>query len=189
MTTSTQEPTINGINLESLERTIAAIKEDPATGKTGWSVASRWQGGTRTDHRVDGFILGGEEIIRQFQIKIDEPAELCGTNQFANPQEYLLAATNACMMVGYSTVAALMGVELTKMEIETSGEIDLRGFLDIDQTVAPGYEQLRFTVRLSGHGTQAQFQQIHETVQRTSPNFYNISRPINVSSELIVEER
>ena len=55
----------------------------------------------------------GKKIGRHFVISIDEPLELCGTNQYPNPQEYLLAATNACMIVGYVAVAALMGVKLT----------------------------------------------------------------------------
>lgn len=121
------------------------------------TVKSRWEGGTRTDHGVD---IGGQKVDRQFQIQIDEPCELCGTNQYANPQEYLLAATNACMMVGYATVAAVMGVKLSKLELEITGDIDLRGFLDIDASVARGYERLHYTVRLAGDGTPEQFEKM-----------------------------
>ena len=110
---------------------------------------------------------------------------MCGTNQFANPQEYLLAATNACMMVGYATVAAVMGVTLTKLELEITGDIDLRGFLDIDPGVARGYERLHYRVHIAGDGTQQQFEKMHEVVQRTSPNYYNISQPIELTSELM----
>ena len=131
--------------------------------------------------------IGGQEIARQFQIQIDEPNELCGTNQFANPQEYLLAATNACMMVGYSAVAALMGITLTKLELEITGDIDLRGFLGVDPNTAPGYELLHYDVRISGDGTREQFRQLHETVQRTSPNYHNMSRPIEVTCDLVID--
>jgi len=91
------------------------------------------------------------------------------------------------MMVGYATVAAVMGVKLTKLELEISGDIDLRGFLDIDRSVAPGYQRLHYRARLAGDGTPEQFQKMHEVVQRTSPNYYNISQPIELTSELIVE--
>ena len=188
MTTHAQEmTTVNGINVQALRQAMAAIEADPDAGQTRWKVTSRWQGGTRTDHVVDGVDIGGQKVDRQFQIQIDEPCELCGTNQFANPQEYLLAATNACMMVGYATVAAVMGVKLTKLELEITGDIDLRGFLDIDRSVAPGYERLHYTVRMSGDGTQEQFEKMHELVQRTSPNYYNMSNPIEMTSELVVE--
>lgn len=187
MTTQTRYKTLNGIDVAALKQSIANIEANPAAGQTHWTVRSRWEGGTRTDHFVDGFDIGGQQVNRQFQIQIDEPCQLCGTNQFANPQEYLLAATNACMMVGYATVAAVMGVKLTKLELEITGDIDLRGYLDIDATVARGYERLHYTVRIAGDGTQEQFEKMHEVVQRTSPNYYNIANPIELTSELVVE--
>jgi len=188
MSTAQQAPTVvNNIDVTALKEAIAAVQANPDAGQTSWKVCSRWQGGTRTDHFVEGVRIGGQTIQRQFEIPIDEPCELGGTNQYANPQEYLLAATNACMMVGYATVAAVMGVELTKLEVEITGDIDLRGFLDIDRTVPPGYRRLHYTVRIAGNGTAEQFRKIHEVVQRTSPNYYNISRPVPLAGELIVE--
>ncbi len=187
MTTQATYETINGIDVGTLKRAIEDIRDNPDAGQTHWTVKSRWDGGTRTDHFVDSFSIGGQEVARQFQIQIDEPCELGGSNQNANPQEYLLAATNACMMVGYSMVAAVMGVKLSKLELEITGDIDLRGFLDIDPSVARGYERLHYTVRIGGDGTQEQFEKIHEVVQRTSPNYYNISHPIELTSDLIVE--
>jgi uncharacterized OsmC-like protein len=187
MATNVQEVSIvNGINVPALQQAIAQIEADLKAGKTCWKVNSRWRGGTRSDHQVDGFEIGGQTVQRQFQIQIDEPLELCGTNQFANPQEYLLAATNACMMVGYAAVAALMGVTLTELELEISGDIDLRGFLDLDGDVPPGYGKLHYTVRIAGEGTREQFEKIHQTVQRTSPNYYNISHPVELTSDLVV---
>jgi uncharacterized OsmC-like protein len=186
MTTPTSPALLNSIDVASLKATIAHIEANPAAGQTRWTVKSRWQGGTRTDHCVDGFDLGGQKVERRFEMQIDEPCQLCGTNQYANPQEYLLAATNACMMVGYATVAAVMGVTLTKLELEISGDIDLRGFLDIDATVARGYEQIHYTVQIAGDGTHAQFEKMHEVVQRTSPNYYNMSQPIRLTSALVI---
>lgn len=37
-----------------------------------------------------------------------------------------------------------------------------------------------------GEGTDAQFEKMHEVVQRTSPNYYNISHPIKLTSELVI---
>jgi uncharacterized OsmC-like protein len=187
MNTLTQPELINGIDVESLKLSIANIRANPDAGQTQWKVRSRWEGGTRTDHFVDGFDIGGQRVDRKFQIRIDEPCELGGSNHFANPQEYLLAATNACMLVGYATVAAVMGVQLTKLELEISGDIDLRGFLDIDRTVANGYERLHYTVRIAGDGTREQFQKMHEVVQRTSPNYYNISHPVELIGEIVID--
>ena len=94
---------------------------------------------------------------RRFSIDIDEPCELGGTNHFANPQEHLLSALNACMMVGYVAQCAVHGITLESLKIETDGEIDLRGFLGIDPAVPAGYQNLSYTVRIKGSGTKEEF--------------------------------
>ena len=110
-----------------------------------------------------------------------------GSNRFPNPQEYLLAALNARMMVGYVAQCAVRGIDLQSLEIETEGEIDLRGFLGIDPAVMPGYEKLRTMVRIKGSATPEEFAEIHQAVLATSPNFHNVSRPVALSPTLVVE--
>jgi len=78
------------------------------------------------------------------------------------------------------------GIMIESLEIETDGEIDLRGFLGIDPSVPPGYENLRYTVRIKGSGSREEFAEIHEAVMKTSPNFYNVSRPVALKPTLIV---
>jgi uncharacterized OsmC-like protein len=183
----TAAPTLNGINTEALLGAIEAITKDPAKGKTHWEVTSHWRGGTRSDTRVTRCVISGEEIAKDFTIKVDEPLQLCGTNQYANPQEHLLAALNACMIVGYSAGCAHEGIELEELRIDTEGDIDLRGFLGLDPTVKPGYDQLRYTVHIKGRGTPEQFEKIHRTVMATSPNYFSLSNAVPLKSRLVVK--
>jgi len=184
----TTEPTIvNGMNLDDLFALIGGVKGNAARGKTSWHVTTTWQGQTRSRAQIEGFGIGGERVSRRFSIDIDEPCELGGTNQFANPQEHLLAALNACMTVGYVAQCAVRGITLESLEIETDGDIDLRGFLGIDPTVPPGYENLSCTVHIKGSGTKEEFAEIHEAVMATSPNFYNLSRPVVLKPTLVVD--
>ena len=62
-----------------------------------------------------------------------------------------------------------------------------RGFLGVDPAVPQGYESLNYVVRIKGSGTNEEFAQIHEAVMATSPNFYNVSRPVALKPTLIVE--
>jgi uncharacterized OsmC-like protein len=161
--TKTAEPTvINGINVDDLFGLIQSVKQDAAKGQTNWRVTTTWQGQTRSCTQVEDFRIGGERVPRRFSIDIDEPCELGGTNRFANPQEHLIAALNACMTVGYVAQCAVRGITLESLEIETGGEIDLRGFLGIDSAVPPGYEHLSYIVRIKGSGTDEEFAAIHE---------------------------
>jgi uncharacterized OsmC-like protein len=186
--TKTTRPTVvNGINVDDLYALIDGVKRDAAKGKTNWRVTTSWQGQARSRAQVDSFEIGGERVPRRFSIDIDEPCELGGTNQFANPQEHLIAALNACMMVGYVAQCAVRGIIIESLEIETDGEIDLRGFLGIDPAMPPGYENLDYIVRIKGSGTKEDFAEIHEAVMATSPNFYNMSRPVVLKPTLVVE--
>jgi uncharacterized OsmC-like protein len=184
----TAEPNVvNGINVDALFALIDGVRRDAAKGKTTWRVTTAWQGQTRSRTQVEGFEIGGEQVPRRFSIDIDEPCELGGSNRFANPQEHLLAALNACMTVGYVAQCAVRGITLESLEIETDGEIDLRGFLGIDPAVASGYENLRYIVRIRGSGTKEEFAEIHNAVMATSPNFHNMSRPVALKPTLVVE--
>ncbi len=160
---------VNGINIDDLFALIDCVKRDRNKAKTNWHVTTTtWRGQTRSRAQVEGFGIGGEQVPRRFSIDIDEPCELGGTNQFANPQEHLLAALNACITVGYVAQCAVRGITLESLQIETDGEIDLRGFLGIDPAVPPGYEDLRYTIRVKGSGTKEQFAEIHDAVMATA---------------------
>src|SRR5205085_775230 len=82
---------------------------DTSKAKTSWRVATTWQGQARSRAEVTGFRIGGEDVARRFTFDIDEPYELGGSNRFANPQEHLIAALNACMTVGYVAQCAVRG--------------------------------------------------------------------------------
>jgi uncharacterized OsmC-like protein len=186
-TKTAQPKVVNGINVDDLFALIDGVRQDAAKAKTTWRVTTSWQGQTRSRAQVEGFGIGGEQVPRRFSIDIDEPCELGGSNRFANPQEHLLAALNACMMVGYVAQCAVHGITLESLQIETDGDIDLRGFLGIDPTVRPGYENLSYVVRIKGSGTREQFAEIHKAVMATSPNFHNVSRPVTLKPTLVVE--
>jgi len=135
---------------------------------------------------VNEYSIGGQRVAKDFTIRVDEPLEIGGSNQYANPQEYLLAALNACMIVGYTALCAAEGIELSSLRIETEGEIDLRGFFGISDEVKPGYEELSYTVHIRGSGTPEQFEKIHRTVVATSPNYYNLRNSVPLKSRLVV---
>jgi uncharacterized OsmC-like protein len=187
VTQMTKANVVNGIDADHIMQIVEGVVADPATAATSWRVATRWQGQTHSRSQVEGFDLAGKHVARPFTIDIDEPLELGGSNRYANPQEHLIAALNACMTVGYVAQCALRGIALQSLEIETTGDIDLRGFLGLDAAVANGYEALSTTVWIKGDATPAQFEEVHAAVLATSPNFYNIAKPIEIRPALIVE--
>ena len=182
------KPPVNGLDLQALDETIEAITQDPTCGLVSFRVRTDWKGQTRSESTVEGYRLGGQDIARSFTITADEPVELLGTNSAPNPQELLMSAVNACMMVGYVAQAAVRGIALTRCTIETDGELDLRGFLGLDNDVPAGYRRIDYTVTLAGDGSAADYEEIHRAVMATSPNYFNLARPVEMRGVLAVAD-
>lgn len=177
---------VNGIDTQALRGAIEAISQDSAKGMTRWQATTHWTGGARSETRITTGVIGGQQLVKDFRIHVDEPLELCGTNQHPNPQETLFAGLNACMMMGYVACCALEGIKLDELRIETEGDIDLRGFLGISPTVKPGYDHIRYTVFIKGDATPEQFEKVHRTVMATSPNYFNLANAVPLKSRLII---
>jgi uncharacterized OsmC-like protein len=180
-----QKSIVNDIDLDRLQGLVVDAMINPALA---FEVTTRWEGQFRSASRAGPIRLGnGELIVRDHVIRADEPEEILGSDEAPSPQELLFAALNACMTVGYVAGAAKRGINLSKLEIETSGTLDLRGFFALADTVPPGYPALRYVVRIAGDGTAEQFAEIHAEVQATSPNYDNLARAIRMDARLEVE--
>jgi uncharacterized OsmC-like protein len=180
--------TVNGIDVPALKSFVDAVKSDPVMGMTTFNVTTEWKGRTRSASTVSHYSLGGKRIARRFEIEADEPPELLGENAAPNPQELLLSALNACMVVGHAANAAALGIELTSLEIETEGTLDLRGFLGLDGGVKPGYEAVCCTIRIKSPASRQQLEALHELALKTSPNFSNLATPIQMTANLVVDK-
>lgn len=73
--------------------------------------------------------------VRQFELFIDEPEQLGGTDTAPNPVEMLLAAYSGCLNVMCFVVAKEMGFELRGVKME------LEGTLNPDRLYGKSFEQ------------------------------------------------
>lgn len=175
---------INGIDLDKLNKLVAATKNDPANGLATFRVATTWTGAASSETRADDWELGGQRKARGFSFRSDEPAELCGGATAPNPQELLMGSINACMMATFVAVCAMRGIELDTLEFRMEGTLDLRGFLAIDTSVPAGYEGVTFVARVAGAGSQEDFESVMDAVRATSPNYFNMVRPVPMQTHV-----
>jgi len=177
---------VNGIHVDDVQALIRGVAADPAKGATRWRVASAWCGRMHSRAQVDGFAIGGLAVQRQFAFETDEPLQLGGANAFANPQEYLLGALNACLIAGFTALCALHGYAIERLEVVTEGDIDLRGFLGLDGSVSPGYDALKTTLTVEGSASPEDFRKVFDMAVATSPNVHNLRRPVALTATLTV---
>jgi len=177
---------LNGINLGALVNLCERIRSDPDAGRARFRAMTAWRGGTLSETRIDGWSLGSEHYPKHFVIVIDEPPAILGQDRAPNPQEYLLAAMNACILNTFVAVCSTMGVTLQSVILESTGVLDLRGFLGLDSSIPAGYRTIDYTIRVKGDGSPEQFRKAHEAMKATSPNFYNMAQSIALRSTLEV---
>jgi uncharacterized OsmC-like protein len=137
---------------------------------------------------VKGFLT--DAAIRDFNLTVDEPAALGGTDRGPNPVELVLAALGTCQEITYATYARLLGVPLDRVEVTVSGELDLRGFLAAADDVPPGYQQIEYEVQIESPASPEVIEELVATVEKHCPLLDILQRglPVRGSYRLNGEE-
>lgn len=142
---------VNGIHLETLKGTINAIQQEPDLGHCKFRARNKWLGGNQNCTTITGFYGARQEIAHKqpFELHADEPPILAGNDEAANPVEHLLNALAGCVTTSMVAHAAVRGINIEELESELEGDIDLRGFLGLDNEVPKGFTEIRvkFTVK------------------------------------------
>ncbi len=83
---------------------------------------------------------------RGFELVIDEPAELGGTNEGANPVEFVLAAFSGCLNVMAHVVAKEMDFELRGVKITMAGSLNPARLFGQSYEERAGYKSIEVNV-------------------------------------------
>ena len=84
---------------------------------------------------------------RGFEIIVDEPADLGGTDHGANPVEYVLAAYAGCLNVMAHICAKELGFELRSIKIDLSGTLNPARLFGQSFEERAGYKEITVTMR------------------------------------------
>ena len=142
--------TVNGIDLNVLQETVTAIEKDPELGKCRFRASNKWIDGNHNRTRITGFYGAKQEMEHQqpFELDADEPPVLAGHDEAPNPVEHLLNALAGCVTTSMVAHAAVRGIHIEELESEVEGDLDLRGFLGLSDTVPKGYTDIRIRFKV-----------------------------------------
>jgi uncharacterized OsmC-like protein len=179
----------NGIDVHQLVETINAISEDPKVGAFTFRAKSSWKGGTHNLGEIAGFSHAGSENQSRtapFVLEGDEPPVLLGDNKGPNAVELLLQGLAFCYAVGLVANASARGIEITRMDCEIQGDLDVRPFLGLDGP-RPGFTRIRAKSWVSSpNATHEQLEELYRYVQDTSPVRDCLVNPVPVETTLEV---
>ncbi|MFW6193643.1 MAG: OsmC family protein [Gemmatimonadota bacterium] len=176
--------TLNGVDVDQLEETIEAIKKDPTLARFQFRTHTEWESGGRTRTRIQTFEHAGEEDDSRetpFVLEGDEPPVLLGSDTAPNAVETVLHALAACLGVGFVYNAAAKGIEVESLDFDVEGDLDLRGFLGLDASVRPGYDEVRVTYRVEADAPDETLEELCRYTQETSPVTDLLRNPVDVS--------
>ena len=174
---------VNGIHMDTLKGTVNAIEQDPDLGACKFRASNKWLGGNHNCTTVTGFYGARQEIAhqQQFELHADEPPILAGNDNGANPVEHLLNALAACVTTSMVAHAAVRGINIEELESELEGDIDLRGFLGLDNDVPKGFTDIRIKFRV-----KADVDNMDRLKRLTaySPVFNTLTQGVNVDIQV-----
>jgi uncharacterized OsmC-like protein len=175
---------LNGLDLEQMTATVAAVKKDPKLAEFRFRARNRWINGGENRSTIQGFFGAGvEDTSRQapFKFTNGEPPVLLGHNEGANPVEFLLHALAGCVTTTTVLHASARGIRIESMSTELEGDIDLQGLLALDASVPAGYESIRIKMDIQADCSDEDLDDLLNFAQQHSPVCNTVCRPVPVT--------
>ena len=178
---------MNGVDVQRLQETIAAVKASPELGRFVFHIDNQWiDGGANRSHVQEFYGSGRTQSHKKcFLLAADEPEVLLSGDTGANPVEHLLHALVSCVTTSMVYHAAARGIEIEEVESSLEGDLDLRGFMGLDPTVRNGYRHLRLRLRIRANASDEQLKEIGNLGPMFSPVYDTLLKgvPISVAAE------
>ncbi len=168
---------VNGIDMDVLQDTVNQLKGDPELGKCRFHVTNKWMGGNHNCTAIESFYAAKEQRQHQHahHLHADEPPLLAGKDEAPNPVEHLLNALASCVTTSLVAHAAVRGIHIEECESQIEGDIDLNGFLGLDNNVPKGYTDIRMKFKVKTNKENlpklkklAQFSPVYNTITNSA---------------------
>jgi uncharacterized OsmC-like protein len=179
---------VNGLDTNQMLETIDAIKGQPSLAGFQFRARNEWINGGENRSTIKGFYGAGREDDSRWEPFVftnGEPPVLLGQNEGANPVEFLLHSLAGCVTTTIVLHAAARGIRIEELSTQLEGDIDLRGLLGLDDSVPPGYEQIRIKINVKADCSDEELDDLLGYAQEHSPVCNTVCRPIPVKVERI----
>ena len=185
---ATMTKKVNGLDTKQMFETIEVLKNQPELARFQFRNSNQWISGGHNRSTIQGFYGPGKEDdsrTEPFVFDAGEPPVLLGNNEGANPVEFLLHALAGCVTTTLVLHAAARGIRLESVSTEMEGEIDLQGLLGLDESVSPGYEQIRIKMDIKADCSDEELDDLLAFVRKHSPVCETVCRPVPVIVERV----
>lgn len=186
MKTQQTTKTLNGLNTEQMVETVDAIKGNPQIAKFVFRAKNEWLNGGENRSTIKDFygaLKEDDSREEPFVFTNGEPPVLLGNNEGANPVEFLLHGLAGCITTTFILHASARGVQVHELSTELDGDIDLQGLLGLDDSITPGYQEIRIKMHVKADCSDEELEDLIATAKRRSPVSNTVLRPVPVIIE------
>ena len=179
----TLQKEVNGFKSQDITDTVSAIQSNPEIAKFKFRAKNKWISGGHNRSSIQGFYGGCTEDTsrtKPFVFDNSEPPILLGNNEGANPVEFILHGLAGCMTTTMMLHAAANGISVDRVESSLEGDLDVQGFLGLDDSVRNGYQKIKAVFNIEGDLTEEQKKQLISWAYK-SPVFDIITNKVPVT--------
>ena len=157
----------------ALERNARAVALRPSVG----------QGTAKTLVRLKPG-LACEVVEGNWTFMVGMSPKSGGSDAGPNPGILGRAALGSCLAIGYAMWAARLGVAIDTLDVQVEADYDSRGELGVDDSVRPGYSEVRYIVSISSPASPEEVRALVETADKYSPYLDVFARAHDVRRQL-----
>ncbi|TAI49571.1 OsmC family protein [Flagellimonas allohymeniacidonis] len=164
---------INSIDLSEISRIIETITENPKAAQLRLGIKSQWR---NSGHHAyickiyQSSFYEDFEMAKLLYVNTRRPNMKLGRNEWSRPVKSVLENMAISITTTLLIHAASRGISLTKVGVIIEGELDMRGFLGLDDSIRSGYQDIAVQLEIDGALNQAQAKEL-KYLARKSPLF------------------
>lgn len=159
---------------QAVSQVVDQLKKHPEEADAAFSVRSKLE---------EGFV--SKTDIRDFKVISDEPEELGGSNLGPNPVEFVLSALAACQEIVIKAHAGQLGIDVTSVQVEARGDLDLRGFFNVSDDVRAGFNKVTYHTKIETNETDPEkLEKLKQISLDRCPVLDIIQNPVTVEGKV-----
>jgi uncharacterized OsmC-like protein len=152
--------------MPSFKETYDAIKADWNAGEKNFNV--------ECEMLSEGMQVKCTMGAKPFELIIDAPPGLDGTNEGPSPLLVILTSVGACIVAVTKFWAKIMDIEIEELKVFSRGHINLGAIFGIDDSKLAGYDKLEPVVRIKANASEEKINELMDKVFSHCPIITNM---------------
>ena len=171
---------INNTDLDKISQTIATGKKDKESLRRPVKLRGEWNLDPTKGYqfRTELSYEKGKGVI-----EIDSPSFLGGNGNMLGPMAYCIAGITSCFIATFTSVAATLGINLKKLNVNKECMINFAKTFDVaDEPITEG---INFEIDTESNNADKQkLQELVQMAKERCPAMYSMSHVIKVNAQI-----